>query len=95
MSKFIKFFIFFLILSCKSSTDSGIGEKTVYEPDAKKRAQAAAEKGGGLFGVIGGKAHEWLENRRRRVKHDHGNQLHVHRRPPAAVGRRDPLDVLP
>ena len=54
MSKFIKFFIFFLILSCKSSTDSGISEKTVYEPDAKKRAQMAAEKGGGLFGVIGG-----------------------------------------
>ena len=55
MSKFIKFFLFFLILSCKSSTDSGIGEKTVYEPDAKKRAQMAAEKGGGLFGIIGGK----------------------------------------
>ena len=55
MSKFIKFFVFFLILSCKSSTDSGISEKTVYEPDAKKRAQMAAEKGGGLFGVIGGK----------------------------------------
>ena len=55
MSKFIKFFLFFLILSCKSSTDSGISEKTVYEPDAKKRAQMAAEKGGGLFGIIGGK----------------------------------------
>lgn len=55
MSKFIKFLIFFLILSCKSSTDLEIGEKTVYEPDAKKRAQMATEKSGGLFGIIGGK----------------------------------------
>ena len=52
-SKLTYLFVFLIILSNCTKVDSTTGEKVLIETDAKKRAEAEARKGGGIFGDIG------------------------------------------
>jgi hypothetical protein len=52
-SKLTYLSIFLIILSNCAKVDPSTGEKVLIETDAKKRAEEAARKGGGIFGDIG------------------------------------------
>jgi hypothetical protein len=52
-SKLTYLFFFLIILSNCTKVDPTTGEKVLIETDAKKKAEAEARKGGGIFGDIG------------------------------------------
>jgi hypothetical protein len=52
-SKLTYLFVFLIILSNCTKVDPTSGEKVLIETDAKKRAEAEARKGGGIFSDIG------------------------------------------
>jgi hypothetical protein len=52
-SKLTYLFVFLIILSNCAKVDPTTGEKVLIETDAKKKAEEAARKGGGIFGDIG------------------------------------------
>ena len=53
LSKFTYLLVFLIILNNCTKIDPTTGEKVLIETDAKKRAEEAARKGGGIFGDIG------------------------------------------
>ena len=52
-SKLTYLFVFLISLSNCTKVDPTTGEKVLIETDAKKKAEAEARKGGGIFGDIG------------------------------------------
>ena len=53
--KFLSIFLILALFSCSSATiDPVTGERKIYELDEKKRIRENVEKGGGIFGNIGG-----------------------------------------
>lgn len=55
MNKVLILLIFSVVISCSNTKTDPISEKVVIEPNAEKRARAAADKGGGIFGDINNK----------------------------------------
>jgi len=53
LSKFTYLLLFLIILNNCAKIDPTTGEKVLIETDAKKKAEEAARKGGGIFGDIG------------------------------------------
>jgi hypothetical protein len=53
--RFLSIFLILALFSCSSNTiDPVTGERKTYELDEKKRIRENVEKGGGIFGNIGG-----------------------------------------
>jgi hypothetical protein len=53
--RFLSIFLILALFSCSSATiDPVTGERKTYELDEKKRIRENVEKGGGIFGNIGG-----------------------------------------
>ncbi|MBM5787907.1 MAG: DUF3576 domain-containing protein [Pelagibacterales bacterium] len=49
----IAFALIFLITGCASKLDPITGEKEIINPNVKEKARSAADKGGGIMGMIG------------------------------------------
>ena len=52
--RFLSIFLILALFSCSSAVDPVTGERKTYELDEKKRIRENIEKGGGIFGNIGG-----------------------------------------
>ena len=52
--RFLSIFLILSLFSCSPTVDPVTGERKTYELDEKKRIRENVEKGGGIFGNIGG-----------------------------------------